>query len=178
MRMLMQSPTLNVHTYNVGDYICRAMKIEEEIHQKTFKSENQKAAINILYTANNMNLKSFQILKEFGLTIPQFNILRILRGQHPNSTSINSLIDRMLDKASNASRIVEKLREKNLVERTTNSIDRRSVDVIITDAGLNLLAKIDVVDEEFHFGTDTLSQAEVIMLNHLLDKGRKSIINS
>ena len=153
------------------------MKIEEEIHQKTFKSENQKAAINILYTANNMNMKSFQILKEFGLTIPQFNILRILRGQHPNSTSINSLIDRMLDKASNASRIVEKLREKSLIERTTNAIDRRSVDVIITDAGLSVLAKIDVVDEEFHFGTDSLSQAEVIMLNHLLDKGRKSIIN-
>jgi DNA-binding MarR family transcriptional regulator len=154
------------------------MKIEEEIHQKTFKSENQKAAINILFTANNMNMKSSHILKEFGLTIPQFNILRILRGQHPNSTSINSLIERMLDKASNASRIVEKLREKNLVERTTNSIDRRSVDVKITEAGLGLLAKIDVVDVEFHFGTDSLSQAEVIMLNHLLDKGRKSIINS
>jgi DNA-binding MarR family transcriptional regulator len=90
------------------------MKIEEEIHQTSFKSENQKAAVNILYTANNMNLKSFHILKEFGLTIPQFNILRILRGQHPKSTSINSLIERMLDKASNASRIVEKLREKNL----------------------------------------------------------------
>jgi len=107
----------------------------------------------------------------------QFNILRILRGQHPDSTSINSLIERMLDKASNASRIVEKLREKNLVVRTTNSIDRRSVDVKITEFGLNLLAKIDVVDEEFHFGTDSLSQAEVMMLNHLLDKGRKSIIN-
>ena len=101
------------------------MKIEEEIHQKTFKNENQKAAINILFTANNMNMKSFHILKEFGLTLPQFNILRILRGQHPNSTSINSLIDRMLDKASNASRIVEKLREKNLVVRTINAIDRR-----------------------------------------------------
>ena len=158
-------------------YICRAMKIEEEIHQTSFKSENQKAAINILFTANNMNMKSFKILKEFGLTIPQYNILRILRGQHPNSASINLLIDRMLDKASNASRIVEKLREKNLVERTTNSIDRRSVDVIITETGLSLLAKIDVVDEEFHFGTDSLSQAEVMMLNHLLDKGRKSIIN-
>jgi DNA-binding MarR family transcriptional regulator len=153
------------------------MKIEEEIHQKTFKSENQKAAINILFTANNMNMKNFQILKEFGLTIPQFNILRILRGQYPNSTSINSLIDRMLDKASNASRIVEKLREKNLVERTTNAIDRRSVDVKITETGLSLLERIDVVDEEFHFGMDSLSQAEVMMLNHLLDKGRKSIIN-
>ena len=153
------------------------MKIEEEIHQKTFKSENQKAAMNILFTANNMNIKSFQILKEFGLTIPQFNILRILRGQHPNSASINTLIERMLDKASNASRIVEKLREKSLVVRSTNSIDRRSVDVKITEAGLNLLAKIDVVDEEFHFGSDSLSQAEVMMLNHLLDKGRKSIIN-
>lgn len=158
-------------------YICRAMKIEEEIHQTSFKSENQKAAINILFTANNMNMKSFKILKEFGLTIPQYNILRILRGQHANSASINLLIDRMLDKASNASRIVEKLREKNLVERTTNSIDRRSVDVIITETGLSLLAKIDVVDEEFHFGTDSLSLAEVMMLNHLLDKGRKSIIN-
>ena len=174
----MQSPTLNVRTYNVSAYICHSMKIEEEIHQKTFKSENQKAAINILFTANNMNIKSFHILKEFGLTIPQFNILRILRGQHPNSASINSLIDRMLDKASNASRIVEKLREKNLVERTTNAIDRRSVDVKITETGLSLLAKIDVVDEEFHFGTDSLSQAEVMMLNHLLDKGRKSLINS
>jgi DNA-binding MarR family transcriptional regulator len=151
------------------------MKIEEEIQQDIFKSEYQKAGINILFTANSMNLKSFQILKRFGLTLPQFNILRILRGQHPQSTTINSLINRMLDKASNASRIVEKLKDKKLVVRTINEFDRRSVDVKITETGLNLLAQIDLVDDEFYFGTDTLSQVEVIMLNHLLDKGRKSI---
>ena len=151
------------------------MKIEDVIQQNTFKSDYQKAAINILFTANSMNIRSFQILKEFGLTLPQFNILRILRGQHPQSANINSLIDRMIDKASNASRIVEKLKDKNLVVRSINEIDRRSVDVKITEVGLNLLAQIDLVDHEFHFGTESLSQAEVIMLNHLLDKGRKSI---
>lgn len=151
------------------------MKIGEEIHQDIFKSEYQKAAMNILFTSNSMTIKSFQILKRFGLTLPQFNILRILRGQHPTSTTINSLISRMLDKASNASRIVEKLMDKKLVVRSINSIDRRSVDVKITSEGLSLLAQIDLVDEEFHFGTETLSQVEVIMLNQLLDKGRKSI---
>lgn len=151
------------------------MKIGEEIHQDIFKSEYQKAATNILFTSNSMTIKSFQILKRFGLTLPQFNILRILRGQHPTSTTINSLISRMLDKASNASRIVEKLTAKKLVVRSINSIDRRSVDVKITSEGLSLLAQIDLVDEEFHFGTETLSQVEVIMLNQLLDKGRKSI---
>jgi len=108
------------------------MGIENDIKQNRFKSEYQKAGINLMFTVRGMEHKHFQLLKKFGITPPQFNILRILRGQYPKATTVNDLIDRMIDKASNASRIVEKLRAKGMVERNTSESDRRAVDVAIT----------------------------------------------
>jgi len=148
------------------------MGIENDIKQSKFKSEYQKAGINLMFTVREMEHKHFQLLKRFGITPPQFNILRILRGQYPKATTVNDLIDRMIDKASNASRIVEKLRMKHLVERSTCESDRRAVDVCITVKGLELLKQIDVVEQEFYFGLKSLSNEEVKMLNDLLDKGR------
>lgn len=148
------------------------MGIEQDIKQGKFKSEHQKAGINLLFTVREMEHKHFQKLKSYGITPPQFNILRILRGQHPKATTVNDLIDRMIDKASNASRIVEKLRAKGLVERKTNLVDRRAVDVAITKEGLELLGQIDKIEKEFYFGLETLSNEEVKKLNELLDKGR------
>ena len=103
------------------------MKIEKEIKQSKFKSEHQKMLINILYTSSWLAAKHAASLKPAGLSTQQFNILRILRGQHPEPATVNLLIDRMLDKNSNASRLVEKLRLKKLVERAICPEDRRAV---------------------------------------------------
>ncbi len=153
------------------------MGLEEDIKQKKFKSVYQKAGINLTYTTSFMMNRNMRLLKKFGLTLPQFNILRILRGQYPQATTVNDLIDRMLDKSSNASRIVEKLRSKKLVERKVCENDRRAVDVSITKVGLDLLAKIDAVEHEFYFGESTLTEAEAQLLNELLDKGRGAYEN-
>jgi DNA-binding MarR family transcriptional regulator len=86
---------------------------------------------------------------------------------------VNQLIERMLDRSSNASRIVDKLLAKQLVDRTICNADRRAVDVKITEAGLLLLAKIDQVEDQLFFGVDQLSHDELELLNNLLDKGRQ-----
>ena len=123
------------------------MGIAEDIKQKKFKNEFSKAIINLVYTNSWLNQKHVALFKPFGLTSPQFNILRILRGQHPKPSTVNMLIDRMLDKSSNASRIVDKLEEKGLVVRKQCSDDRRAVDVYISTNGLHLLGEIDIVLE-------------------------------
>ena len=148
------------------------MELEEEIKQQNFKSVYQKVGINLVYTVSMMQNKHMKLLKKFGLTTSQFNILRILRGQYPGTASVNDLVDRMLDKSSNASRIVEKLKFKKLVERKVDKNDRRSVRVRVTESGLALLSKIDLLDEEFLFGQDCLTEAEASVLNDMLDRGR------
>lgn len=152
------------------------MKLEDEIKQVNFKSVYQKAGINLIYTVSTMQNRHMKMLKKFGLTIPQFNILRILRGQHPNSTTVNDLIVRMLDKSSNASRIVEKLKLKKLVNRKIDDKDRRSVRVSITREGLALLSQIDALEPEFYFGQDCLSEKDVELLNEMLDRGREKFL--
>ncbi|MCC9139060.1 MarR family winged helix-turn-helix transcriptional regulator, partial [Pontibacter silvestris] len=107
--------------------------MEEEIKQSTFKSEYQKAYINMVYTSNWLQQVQAAQFKPYGLTLPQYNILRILRGQHPKPATVSLLIERMLDKTSNASRIVDKLEAKALVTRKQCADDRRTVDVLITD---------------------------------------------
>lgn len=148
------------------------MELEEEIKQQNFKSVYQKVGINLVYTVSMMQNKHMKLLKKFGLTTSQFNILRILRGQYPGTASVNDLVDRMLDKSSNASRIVEKLKFKKLVERKVDKNDRRSVRVRVTESGLALLSKIDLLDEDFLFGQDCLTEAEASVLNDMLDRGR------
>ena len=148
------------------------MKLEEEIKQKKFNNEYDKLAVNILFTGNWMNLISTKNLKPFGLTVPQYNILRILRGQYPKPATVNLLIDRMLDKSSNASRIVDRLLAKNFVTRKTCQKDRRSVDIVITENGLELLKKIDAYQSEWRKDYEALTETEAIKLNGLLDKLR------
>ncbi|HSH66062.1 MAG TPA: MarR family transcriptional regulator, partial [Bacteroidia bacterium] len=123
------------------------MILEKEIFQDNFKSNKHKAILNIFYTYNWLYEKHVRELKPYDLTVQQFNILRILRGQYPKPASIKLLKQRMLDKMSDVSRLVEKLRIKGLVERTTCSNDRRNVDVKITEKGLELLSKFDLIDD-------------------------------
>lgn len=147
------------------------MKIEDEIKQPVFNDVFQKGLINILYTAGWIGQRNAVPLKEYGITSPQFNVLRILRGQHPKPATVNLLIERMLDKTSNASRIVDKLELKKLVTRTVCPSNRRAVDIRITEAGLQLLGKLDAV-----FAREpqlrNLTEAEAAQLNDLLDKIR------
>ncbi|HAP00353.1 MAG TPA: MarR family transcriptional regulator [Bacteroidetes bacterium] len=148
------------------------MKIEEAIQQKKFKNEFHKMSVNILYTAGWMNSQHQSRLKKFGISGQQFNILRILRGQYPKPASVNLLIERMLDKMSNASRLVEKLRLKGLVERKVCESDRRGVDVVITKKGLALLEKLDGHMEVWEEDLKSLTLTEAKELNRLLDKLR------
>ncbi|MFK7953051.1 MAG: MarR family winged helix-turn-helix transcriptional regulator [Ekhidna sp.] len=148
------------------------MGIAEEIKQQKFKSEYSKSIVNIIFTNSWLQQKHLSIFKSFGLTTPQFNILRILRGQHPNPATVNLLIDRMLDKSSNASRIVDKLEGKELVKRVQCKNDRRAVDVYITDLGLELLSKLDLVIDETQSTNTNLTEEESMELNKLLDKMR------
>ena len=148
------------------------MKIEEEIKQSTFKSEHQKAHINLIYTSGWVQQLQASLFKPFGVTLPQDNVLRILRGQHPKPATISLLIDRMLDKTSNASRIVDKLEAKELVTRKQCPADRRTVDVLITEKGLALLKEMDVLESGDGTGITNLSTEEAEQLNRLLDKMR------
>ena len=148
------------------------MKIEDEIQQKKFKDDYQKLIVNLLYTSNWINAHFEQLFKGSDITLQQYNVLRILRGQFPNPSSIKLIKERMLDRMSDASRIVDKLVAKKLVMRKQSDCDKRSVDVIISDSGLNLLQSLDVLDEKSKELLKPLSQPEITELNNLLDKLR------
>jgi len=148
-------------------------ELEKEINQNKFKNEYQKLFINTIYTGNYLNLKSTCKLKAFGITPEQFNVLRILRGQFPNPATVNLINERMLDKNSNASRLVEKLRVKKLVERAECPEDRRAVNVRITKEGLAVLDKLDKVEEQWLDELKNLTEEEAHYLNFLLNKIRK-----
>jgi DNA-binding MarR family transcriptional regulator len=148
------------------------MDIEEAIQQKKFKNPYERAIVNLLYTGSWLAYRQTAAFKPHGLSMQQYNILRILKGQHPDPITVNMLIGRMIDKSSNASRIVEKLRAKRLLERKTCPDDRRRVDVVITDAGLNVLAKATNELALLHANTRNLSDEEALQLNTLLNKLR------
>ena len=149
------------------------MKIEEEIKQKKFSSVYHKAHINVLFTASWLSQNSAQLLKPFKISWQQFNILRILRGMYPEPATVKLLTERMIDKMSNASRLVEKLKQKGLVERRVCPSDRRRVDVEITEKGLSVLEDISfIMEQELNQKMGNLSSEEADQLNQLLDKLR------
>lgn len=148
------------------------MQLEQEIVQSKFKDAWHKAAINIIYTSNWLNWRHAELFREFSLSTQQFNILRILRGQYPNPATIRLLTERMLDKMSNASRLVEKLRQKGLVDRDICPSDRRQVHVRVTEKGLELLRRIDERMDAEENVMAALSLEEAEELNRILDKLR------
>jgi DNA-binding MarR family transcriptional regulator len=148
------------------------LKIEDEIQQKKFKDDYQKLVVNLLYTSNWMNAHFESFFKGTGITLQQYNVLRILRGQYPNPSSVKLIRERMLDRMSDASRIVDKLVQKKLVIRKQCSNDRRSVDVVISESGLTLLQSLEVLDEKSKELLKFLSKTEISTLNSLLDKLR------
>ncbi|GJM31355.1 MAG: MarR family transcriptional regulator [Saprospiraceae bacterium] len=149
------------------------MKIQQAIKQKKFKDEHHKAHINVLYTATWLNQQTSQALKPFNVSWQQFNILRILRGLHPEPATIKLLTERMIDKMSNASRLVEKLKQKGLVVREACGEDRRRVDIRITTLGLEVLEEASKrVEGSIELTKKSITEAEALQLSDLLDKLR------
>lgn len=148
------------------------MKLEEAILQSHFKSEAHKAGINVIYTANWLQSCMQDFLNPFEITHQQYNVLRILKGSYPTSLSTCDIRRRMLDKMSDVSRIVDRLVKQGLVIRKVNVIDKRLVDVLISDAGLSLLSKIDAEKNKLEEIMNTLTQQELELLNTILDKLR------
>lgn len=147
------------------------MKLDKAIRQKEFQNEYQKAISNIIYTNNYLIGKMNLVFKQYTITRQQFNVLRILRGQKPDPATMNLIKERMLDKMSDASRIVERLKKKKLIKKTRNSIDKRIASIIISKKGLELLKTMDTESEKFN-KLIALSKGEVLNLNKLLDKLR------
>ena len=148
------------------------MRIDEEIQSTKFEDNYQKAVINISYTSGWLANLIRGEFEKYNITQQQFNILRILRGQYPNPATVNLLKERMIDKMSDASRIVDRLFQKGLVSRCTNKKDRRAVDIRISDEGLELLAKIDVEFKSRDYFKNNLTEEEAGKLSDLLDKMR------
>jgi DNA-binding MarR family transcriptional regulator len=148
------------------------MKLEDEIKQTKFRNEYHKLAVNIIYTHGWLNSLQSKLFQEHDITPQQYNILRILRGQYPNAVTIALLKERMLDKMSDASRLVERLKSKGLVERKICDEDRRRVDVVITQMGLLLLENMDDTVKELEKIFTNLTKSEAESLNNMLDKLR------
>jgi len=148
------------------------MSLEEDIRQEKFQSDHHKAAINILYTGSWLYNINATFLKKFGITPEQFNVMRILRGSSPKPMMLAEITERMIDKSSNCTRLVEKLKQKNLVNRITCENNRRQVDISITDKGHALLKKIDASQLGWFEVMGKISKAEAKELNRVLDKLR------
>jgi DNA-binding MarR family transcriptional regulator len=148
------------------------MGISEDLKQSNFQSEAQKAIVNAIYTGNWIVQKQQELLKPFGLTLQQYNVLRILKGQQGNPMTVLAITERMLDKMSNASRLVDKLLEKKLVLRRECPQDRRAVDILILPAGLDLLKEVDQVQQDWGKHFDALGLRRLEEMNQLLDEFR------
>jgi DNA-binding MarR family transcriptional regulator len=148
------------------------MRIDDEIQSTNFEDNFQKVVINITFTDGWLNNLIRPYFERYNLTIQQFNILRILRGQYPKPATVNLLKERMIDKMSDASRIVDRLVQKELVSRCTNTKDRRAVDVRISEKGLEILSKMDIEFKTREFLKTNLTNEEAGILSDLLDKLR------
>ncbi len=151
------------------------MRLEEEIGQDQFVNEHHKTLVNLIYTHSFLVNRMSGFFKSRGITRQQFNVLRILRGQHPDSANLNLIKERMLDKMSDASRIVERLRRKKLVTRKQSRSDRREVEIVISQQGLELLKKMDVEIKQVYELFENLTGEELRTLNNLLDKFRNGV---
>lgn len=149
------------------------MSIEKDINQSSFRNEYQKGIINLIYTYNWMNEKMKKVFDREGITGQQYNILRILRGAGKPISTLQ-IRERMLDKMSDTSRIVDRLVLKELAKKTVCKDDKRLVDVSISSKGKNLLEKIDQYEKDMDAILGNLTDIEAITLNKLLDKIRQS----
>ncbi|HYC39609.1 MAG TPA: MarR family transcriptional regulator [Chitinophagaceae bacterium] len=150
------------------------MGIEKDIRQPSFRNVYQKANINLIYTVAWIRDRNKGIFEAEDITPQQFNILRILRGSFPEPLSTMQIRERMIEKMSDTSRIVDRLIGKGLVRKLTCKADRRLVDVVITEKGKELLARLDARQDELDGVLKNLTEEEARRLSDLLDKIRES----
>jgi DNA-binding MarR family transcriptional regulator len=150
----------------------RTIAIEEEIQQTHFADLVDKAIINVVYTANLFQARLAQLLKPFGLTLQQFNILRILRGQHGNPIALYEVKNRMIDRNPDVSRIVDRMVRKGLIERAICPSDKRQADLRLLPKGEAILAATDPVIEQSGHQQRSIPAADLTKLSSLLDRLR------
>ncbi|MFT3749380.1 MAG: MarR family transcriptional regulator [Agriterribacter sp.] len=148
------------------------MSLEKDIKQAKFRNEHHKGAINIIYTYNWMMERQKAFFDAESITPQQFNILRILRGSFPGPISTLQIRERMLDKMSDTSRIVDRLVLKGLADKKISITDKRLVDISITERGKEILERIDQKHDKIDAILDNLSEEDAKLLNALLDKIR------
>lgn len=149
------------------------MLIERQLESQSKLDPFRKVLLNIMFTGNWGNEKATEFFKQYDLTSPQFNILRILRGQKGKAINLQDVQERMISKMSNTTRLIEKLRLKNFVTRVQCEENRRKIEIRITEDGLKLLEKIDkTISEHEEKMTENLTKEEAITLNELLNKLR------
>lgn len=149
------------------------MRLEDEIKQtKPFKDEFQKLVLNINVTSSYLNTMFAEMLKPHGITPHQYNVLRILKGRFPESYCNQDITQRMIDKSSNATRIVDKLLEKKLVSRTEDKVDRRLVNIKITDKGLKLIETINMNANVNQEALLSIGEENARLMNQWLDQMR------
>lgn len=149
------------------------MKLEEEIKQQRFKTPYHRMAVNIMFTGNWINKELSCQLRPFDISLQQHNVLSILKGQYPVPSTLGLIQERMLDRESNATRLVDKLLMKGLVDRCQCAENRRKVDIVITSAGLKLLENTAPIFEAMDTRYAGLSVEEATLLGNLLDKLRE-----
>jgi len=147
-------------------------KLEQDLQQKKFNNEVIKANINILFTSNFIYNQISSYLKPYDLTHEQFNVLRILRGKHPECMCQKDVLSRMVAPKSNLTLIVKKLVAKNLVLVAQSPKDKREYEISITDLGLGKLSILDTELINQDHNVKNLTVNEAIQLNELLDKIR------
>lgn len=147
------------------------MRIEDEL-KSTFISDNHKLIVNLVLTYNRLSEPFQALLKEYDITGTQYNVLRILRGQKQVPASIGLIKERMIERNSDVSRVIDRLLKKKIIDRKENKLDRRQRDIIINQAGLDLLEKIDQHENRYFEINKTVTPEEVKLMNDLLDKLR------
>lgn len=149
------------------------MKLEEVIKSSKFRNEIHKAGLNILYTAWWLKTLMSKELKEYGLTHEQYNVLRILKGKHPEKICVKEIACRIIEKSSNVPRIIDRLEIKKFVKRVESDYDKRETAIVITPAGINILKhstdRIDKIMDE----SITMNEKKALLLNNLLEEIRK-----
>lgn len=148
------------------------IQLQKEIKAPRYESVFHEAMVNVAFTQNWCNDQVKQAVSLYDITNQQFNVLRILRGQHPDPSTINLLKSRMLDKMCDASRIVDRLVQKDLICKKTNTYDKRAVDILINEKGLALLKKMDKEMDLSAILSANLTLKEAEQLTSLLEKAR------
>lgn len=155
-------------------HIFAIMKLEDQIKQGSFSHIEEKLIVNLIYTSNLITLLTSRLFKPYGLSAQQYNVLRILRGQNGQAISLLDIEDRMLDKSSNVSRLIDKLVLKHYITREESKVDRRRVDVLISQSGLDVLKEIDAELNKFYEKLNTLVEySDAKKMNTILDTIRE-----